>query len=219
MTASTFTEMAFAFQGSSAHPELRFSSIQGHTSHYAEFPAGGFFKLFGVSLYSHSVPVLFQLPASELCHRFLPIDSLCGNAGDGLIERIALAASTAERVQVLTSFFKAQLLRSSSLDTRIAGAVKHIRQQRGNVNIADLAGQCGFSKKQFERRFLAGSGFSPKLFARIVRFENAMRSYPEYPDLTSLAYASGYYDQAHFIRDFNAFSGYSPAKFFALSGY
>jgi AraC-like DNA-binding protein len=33
-------------------------------------------------------------------------------------------------------------------------------------------------------------------------------------DLTEIAYACGYYDQSHFIKDFRQFSGYTPKEYF-----
>ena len=59
----------------------------------------------------------------------------------------------------------------------------------------------------------AGLGISPKLLARILRFNRAVEL-----SATPLAWAEvsqtcGYYDQAHMVRDFQQFSGYSPTEF------
>ena len=54
----------------------------------------------------------------------------------------------------------------------------------------------------------------PKLFARILRFEHAL----EFADGAEIGWAEiaqrcGYYDQAHMIRDFRAFTGRSPSGY------
>lgn len=58
--------LSFFSKNFGKHPKLLFSSIQGQTSGYGQYSAGGFFELFGVSLYSYAIPYLFQIPASVL---------------------------------------------------------------------------------------------------------------------------------------------------------
>jgi AraC-like DNA-binding protein len=215
MTANSLTEMAFAFHGS----DLVFSSVQGHTCGHGQFPAGGFYQLFGVSLYSHSVPFLFHIPASELNGHFFPLETLLGNDGKILVEKIVSAKSTQDRIRILSDYFVLRLRKQRLGDPLIKHAAQFIRQNKGNVNIEDLSHHFCLSQKQFERRFKAASGFNPKLFSRIIRFETILNNYSNYTNLTAAAYAAGYYDQAHFINDFKAFAGYSPNKFLSLSGY
>jgi AraC-like DNA-binding protein len=67
-----------------------------------------------------------------------------------------------------------------------------------------------------ERRFLAGVGIGPKRFARILRFQRALREKTDDARAwADVALDCGYCDQAHFIRDFKSFTGTSPARFFA----
>ncbi|RPE08170.1 AraC family transcriptional regulator [Chitinophaga lutea] len=215
VTASSLTELAFGFAG----PDLMWSSAQGHTCNHGQYPAGGFYGLFGVSMYSHAVPALFHLPASELNDRFLSLDTLLGNDGKMMEERIAMAANTQERIGILTGYFMAQVKREKLRDSLISNAARYIRIHSGMANIVNISRTCCLSQKQFERRFKAFTGFNPKLYARIVRFETTLNNYARYHSLTEAAHANGYYDQAHFIRDFRTFAGYSPVRFLELSGY
>ncbi len=218
-TASSLTEIVFAFRGSQKHAELAFSSVQGQTSLPGQYPAGGFFSMFGISLYPHAIPAFFNLPASELNDQFLDPDILWGKQGDSITEKIALAASTHERIRIISDYFLSGLSRQRFDDSCALRAADHIRLSKGNVSIARLADDFCLSQKQFERRFRIYTGFTPKLYARIVRFENILNNYKAFTHLTEAAHAFGYYDQAHFIHDFKSFSGYSPARFFELSGY
>lgn len=215
VTASSLTEIAFAF----ADNELVFSSVQGQTSMHKQIPAGGFYQMFGVSLYSYAVPFLFHLPASEVNNLFLAPETLLGDEGKLLVERIALAATTQERINILTDYFKSQLRKPKLGDKLMVNAGQYIKQYNGNLNIANLSDIFCLSQKQFERRFKTNTGFNPKLYARIVRFETALNNRGNYTNFTEVAHAHGYYDQAHFISDFKAFAGYSPNRFLALSGY
>jgi transcriptional regulator GlxA family with amidase domain len=83
------------------------------------------------------------------------------------------------------------------------------------VDVNALAGKCFLSRRQFERNFKACSGFSPKLYTRIIRFQAAAKEYGmQYQSLTDIAYRCGYYDQSHFIHDFKEFSGFHPKEYF-----
>ena len=83
--------------------------------------------------------------------------------------------------------------------------------------MSDLVNAIGLSVRQFERRFRYEIGIPPKLYARIVRFETALRSKAAAPatQWTDIAHALGYHDQMHMVHDFNSLSGDSPT---AVSG-
>ena len=217
-TANSLTEIAFAFKGSKQSPELYFSSVQGQTSHYGQYPAGGFFELFGVSLYSYAIPYLFHMPALELNNTFTGLETLFGREAQSITERIVTTHSPQYRIKILSDSFKAKLASSRTGDALVIDAVKYIKQSRGNLNIERLSQEYCYSQKQFKRRFKENTGFNPKIFARIVRFESILNNYNHYPNLTAAAHAHGYYDQAHFIRDFRSFSGFSPKDYFEITG-
>jgi AraC-like DNA-binding protein len=82
----------------------------------------------------------------------------------------------------------------------------------GNIPIEKVASMACLSLRQFERVSKERIGFSPKMFARLVRFSKAYRLRENFPELTwtSIAYSCGYFDQMHFIRDFKEFTGITP---------
>lgn len=75
----------------------------------------------------------------------------------------------------------------------------------------------GMSLRQLERKFEQLVGLSPKQLARIIRFQSVFRSAgcTPAPAWAEVALDCGYYDQAHFIREFKQLSGQSPAALFA----
>jgi AraC-like DNA-binding protein len=78
-------------------------------------------------------------------------------------------------------------------------------------------GAVGYSPKGFIRRFKADVGVSPKRFCRLLRFQRALaaahvgRAF----NWGELALGCGYFDQAHFIHEFRAFSGVTPTAYSA----
>jgi AraC-like DNA-binding protein len=80
-----------------------------------------------------------------------------------------------------------------------------------------LAAEACLSPRQFERSFIERVGMSPKLYARIVRFDQAFRLKEQQPELDWLAVAvqTGYYDYRHLVRDFKEFAGVTPPQLLA----
>jgi AraC-like DNA-binding protein len=78
--------------------------------------------------------------------------------------------------------------------------------RRGD-RMAAVAGELGWTERQLHRRSLAAFGYGPKTLQRVLRFDRALRLARGGTDLASVAYATGYADQAHLARDVKAFAG------------
>ena len=85
---------------------------------------------------------------------------------------------------------------------------------RGCARIEDLVAKSGLSASQFQRRFAAQVGMTPKLFARTIRFDRALVAHRNAPSRpwTEIIHELGYFDQAHFIRECHAFAGLPPSS-------
>lgn len=83
----------------------------------------------------------------------------------------------------------------------------------GLIRIDDLCDIGGLSIRHLDRLFRDHLGFSPKTFARIVRFQNALKQLKEKPGCTlaDVAARCGYYDQPHFVREFKTYAGVVPS--------
>lgn len=95
---------------------------------------------------------------------------------------------------------------------RITAAIKQIYIAPATP-ITELSSIACLSKKQFERLFNSLVGINPKEYTRIVRFQKALEQMQHQSgeiNQAQVAYASGYADQSHFIREFKKFSGYTP---------
>jgi transcriptional regulator GlxA family with amidase domain len=97
----------------------------------------------------------------------------------------------------------------------IQTAAKLLHHTKGEYRISELAEYCNVSVRQLERGFQHVIGTSPKNFARTLRFQETQRRLMFDPDadLTELAQDCGYFDQAHFIKDFKAFTGKTPTEY------
>jgi AraC-like DNA-binding protein len=98
-------------------------------------------------------------------------------------------------------------------DPRVMTAVQTIRETHGASTADSLARTAGLTMRSLQRLFAEDVGISPKMFARIVRFQRVFAAVRDEPaSLARVAAACGYYDQPHLIRDFRDFAGAAPAQ-------
>ncbi|MEJ7685136.1 MAG: helix-turn-helix domain-containing protein [Segetibacter sp.] len=191
--------------------------LLGHTYNLRNLVIDGPFGVFGVALFPYTPSLLYQLPGSIFANNIISAEDLFKHEDSYLEERVALAKSNEDRIQILTVYLVEKLCKCNSrTDVLIQDMVQHIIQTKGVLPIETLILHASISRRQFERRFIHHVGMSPKLFSRIIRFQNTLRYPPNanIRNLTSLAFAHGYADQAHFIREFKEFSGINPKYYF-----
>jgi AraC-like DNA-binding protein len=101
-------------------------------------------------------------------------------------------------------------------DSPVRLLVREIVSRGGQFTVEELASTAGISNRQLARRFLTDVGLTPKLFCRILRFQQVFRALDRNDaGWAAVAIDCGYYDQAHLIRDFQQFAGQAPALLLA----
>lgn len=216
-------EMVFHYKGLfdeitiPAQTERSFTSgLHGPTQKFRRFSINESFGIFGVYLYPFAIPKLFSMPTSELTDYMPDLKTLFGAEGSELEEKIMLAKNNSQRVAIMTSFLERKLLANNKVQPPLCSAISDIIHSGGSVSVNELARRSFLSVRQFERNFKNFSGFTPKLYSRIIRFQMATQQYGNsQKSLTAIAYDCGYYDQSHFIHDFKQFSGYHPKQYFS----
>ncbi|MEP7141574.1 MAG: helix-turn-helix domain-containing protein [Ferruginibacter sp.] len=192
------------------------AGLSGQSQVFRRFVTSEDFGIFGVYLYPYAIPQLFSIPATALSNQMPDCDSLLGNEGRLLTDKIFAANGNMERVKIIIAFIVKQLYKHEQKEQGILTVINKIVHSEGIIPVDLLAKSYFLSTRQFERKFKTFSGFSPKLFSRIVRFQASTRRYGNKQlSLTDIAYDCGYYDQAHFIHDFKEFSGFHPRQYFS----
>lgn len=134
-----------------------------------------------------------------------------------LEERLCEAKSDQKRVDVVEEFLVSRL-KCNETDKLVMMAVAIINKKKGDVRMSELLDELHISQAPLEKRFRKVIGASPKKFASIVRMKNAINHYDPKRSLTELGYSAGFYDQAHFIKEFRSFTGEAPKRFFEGGG-
>jgi AraC-like DNA-binding protein len=154
---------------------------------------------------------LFSVPAEELTNNDFEGEAVLGRGLGELLRQLGDVSSFADRAVVADAYLCANHHARDSI-SGISNAATRVLSSSGCVRVSDLAHNAGLGIRQFERRFRYEIGIPPKLYARIVRFEAALRRKAAAPAMlwTDIAHALGYHDQMHMVRDFNRLSGDSP---------
>lgn len=157
----------------------------------------------------------FEQPMHELFNSSLSLDDiLLRSQMDVVVEKLSEANNDTKRVAVIEEFLLSRLDHKIS-DELVTLAVSLIKQQHGNLKISSLHEKLNISQSRFEKRFRRMVGSSPKKFASIVRLNYLTKASPEKNGLLQLGLDAGYFDQAHFIKDFKSFTGQTPEQFFS----
>lgn len=131
-----------------------------------------------------------------------------------LEESIITALDTRERIDVLESFLRSKLVSKETVENIVRSTVDLIVLNGGNISINKIVGADQSLKRKLERQFLSVVGISPKQLSKLIRLQTALKLIANRRDnLTNIAYASHYYDQSHFIKDFKEFTGVNPRDF------
>lgn len=206
---------------------VRLSSQAGFTDHGAGFIGGvhdgyavvdscGSQRGLEISLTPVGAQRLLGVSMREVTSRVVPLGDAFGPVATQLRDQLFEAADWATRFAVAERFLISRIDRSPEPPAALEWALARMHAAAGNVEIGSLTDELGCSRRYLIGQFNDYVGVPPKLFARILRFQHACSlAEPGQLSWAEVAQRSGYYDQAHLIRDFHQFAGRTPAGYSA----
>jgi len=152
------------------------------------------------------------VPGSELLtDEIRSLDELTGSAARRMFERLAESKSAEEMAGAMDEALR-------PLNPPDAGERALWQLASADRSLDDAISKSGLSVRHFRRLCVARAGVSPKYLSRILRFRKAVKRISAIrgvaqPSWADFAVACGYYDQAHFIHEFQQFAGCTPGRF------
>ncbi|GAB2791910.1 helix-turn-helix domain-containing protein [Rhabdobacter roseus] len=163
---------------------------------------------------------LTGLPAHALTNTFLDAEAVFSPEIKRVNDRLGSTDRYPDMIQIVEQFLH-YLIRKSKRDRLPIDKVSHwmLHAPQGTSpllrSVDWLAKEACLSPKQFYRQSVERLGVSPKLFDRIIRFDQAVKYNNAQPrkDWLSIALETGYHDYQHLVRDFRTFTTLTPPQF------
>jgi AraC-like DNA-binding protein len=176
-------------------------------------------RLVGVHFKPWGMSPFVDMPATDLRDRWVPADAVWQRSSDRIRHRVGDTASATEALRAVEEELRSRLAEAPSrgLDlVRHAGG--RLAASHGAVPVGALTDAAGVSGTHLATQFKSHVGVTPKRVARIYRFARLILSVDARRpvDWSELAQTAGYFDQAHFGREFKDFTGGTPTQYLAL---
>lgn len=184
-------------------------TVVGTMTGYQDFQIPGGQLLVGVRFRPGMAGAHLGVPIREITDARPPLEELWGVRARTLLEEMCHAKSPQHCVSLLS-----QSLRPPKPRTPVQRALAWMEANPGSVSLDNVAFQSGLSIRQFRRICVEQAGVSPKLLARVLRFRKALAQVRSQAGAhAGLAVDCGYFDQSHFIAEFQRFAGHTPAAY------
>lgn len=161
-----------------------------------------------------------NLPLEGFSNKVVAADLVFGTSVFQFREDLKKGAAPDDIVALAEHWLNAHLGETSFTGKLVQHFVARIQEAPTGVNLKAMAQESGYSHKQFIHLFKKHVGLAPKQLHRILRFNEILQAIHnmEIVDWPAVFIDCGYYDQAHFIKDFQSFSGINPQKYLEQQG-
>jgi AraC-like DNA-binding protein len=175
-------------------------------------------QLIGIHFKPGGAYPFLNFPLSELHNQIVSADAIWGGSAAELYERLYAAPSIQARLALFDQLLLTRLGDTPHGLKAVRYGIEEIARHHEALSIKALSDCIGISQNHLLTQFKQMIGISPKALARLYRLKHILCSIdPTHPvDWTRIAHESGYYDQAHFSNDFQAFTGHTPTDYLRL---
>lgn len=194
--------------------------ISGFRSGPITIDAGQNSSMMVVRFRSGAAGFLTHAPLTTLTDLVVEADAIWGTDLWHFREHLLELPNPHQKVAALEKWLTNQLLREAAPNPVVAYALERIHQSPHLLTISDIQAKTGYSNKHFIHLFEKQVGATPKAYLRVIRFQKVLAQIEQTRQIqwTDLANSCGYYDQAHFIKEFKHFSGRNPSSYLAERG-
>ena len=176
-------------------------------------------QLYGVYFYPGELPPCIKIPMSELTGQCIPLSEAVRDVD--WAKRLEETEDMKSWMKLFLQKFKEepvptiQQLKNKKKQRFVSDVNRCIIQSGGLISIKELVEKLNYSERYIQEIYKERMGMTPKTFARIMQFQQALMQL-EKTDIegwTSFGPDYGYYDQAHFCKEFKKNTGMTPKSF------
>ncbi|MDW3652558.1 MAG: helix-turn-helix domain-containing protein [Bacteroidia bacterium] len=174
-------------------------------------------RVFGIRFKPFAFANILDIPVHKLTDQFLVLSQLfkLKASQEQTIKNILRKWETDFQCSEANVLLASLLEDSLSIDQNLRAQLNYILDRKGVLRVQDLFTEFGVSKVTLHKHFINKVGLSPKKVSRIWRMNYFLQLKNTSTDenLTSLCLECGFYDQAHFIKEFKSMLGSAPREF------
>jgi AraC-like DNA-binding protein len=171
-------------------------------------------NMFGIRLKPFALAKIRRLPLYQCKDSILDPELVFKIPDRQILRKLLLCRETSEHIEVASEFMKNILFNKEIIHNSLRDTINYILEATGELKASELHNEFKTSKETLRNQFIQNIGITPKDAIKITRFNCVLMNNYKRLNLsfTELAYDAGYYDQSHFIKDFNSFMNCSPRK-------
>lgn len=172
-------------------------------------------RVFGIQFSPGGSFPFFRMPSSEVVNSDVSLDYVWSSGAAAMRERLLGAKSIPAMFAAAENALRQQLARPLELHPAVHFAARRFSANPHTTSVASVLDAVGLSHRRFSQLFNDQIGLTPKGFCRVRRFQRVLQNIyaGRNVEWTRIALDCGYYDQAHFIHDFQSFSGFTPTSY------
>ncbi|GGG07755.1 hypothetical protein GCM10011344_05380 [Dokdonia pacifica] len=191
----------------------------GQTNTVLSFKSNNAINITGVRFKPFAFANLIKNPLIDFNDSIIALENIftLEKTSHILIQKIATESKAIIQEQLINEFTDLLLSKTMFIDETLRAQLNFIMFRHGSIRISELFEEFNVSKVTLHKHFINKVGLSPKKVSQIWRMNRILQLRKEFPDinLTKIGLEAGFYDQAHFIKDFYAIFKTTPFKFFA----
>ncbi len=181
------------------------------TSAFQEIPLGPNVHLFGIRFFPGVISRIFSFSLSGLSGQNPDAQDWMGKGIQEWEFRFYEAKTSQSVIALALNFLNSVFKNLSIQDHRFTQSLYLMFQSSGTARVEkELADW--MSSRQMRRIFEEKTGLSPKMLSQVIRFQKVLNALPLHSSKEPFWLDFGYFDQAHFIKEFKRFTGTTPGR-------
>jgi AraC-like DNA-binding protein len=191
------------------------SGLAGVTTGKFTTTLAGRSQAFGVKFLAGGFRGFVNEPVSNFTDRVMPLRNVFGEGALQLEAAILAMEDDEAQVELAERFIRERLPERDESGEVAGRIVKRIADDRSILKVDDLLREFPIGKRSLQRLFHDYVGVTPKWVIQRYRLHEALAQLEEGTavDWSKMAADLGYFDQAHFIKDFKALIGRTPLEY------
>jgi len=187
--------------------------IMGLSEQFEAFSLAPRFHYYGIRFMPAIFPQLYKLNASEFTNKRYELAQIAPLTSKFIANNFENSISFSDAIPLFNEHFTQFIQQTKiQIDTRFYDALYEIMASNGTNSLDAI--QTGLSQRQLQRLFNQYIGTPPKRFSKIIRFQKLIQEIKQSENSKSnnIHFDLGYYDQAHFIKEFKLYTGHTPKQ-------